>query len=644
MTLENLLKDGHFDSAVEVATANDHYLNELLETAQQKNLHYAPVWRTLIHYKPTLFFGTESLVDSPSFFLSDDGKFDPQAELQATLASFFSDAPIAPTEFPAQCRFPARYHWLKSQLEFDHDRLPENSCETLKKYRDAIDPEGITVIFPSTHPNSPSSMFGHTLLRIDKQNQTDATRMLAFSISYAAVIPQDQGMFSYTVLGLTGGFPGTFNVLPYYIKLREYGQIENRDVWEYRLNIPQKDVEFILLHAFELVYAYFDYYFFTENCSYHLMSLLDVLYADQPLTEEYDHGWTIPVDTIKTLERKGLIEEVRFYPSQARIIDEQRQRLNTEEKSLALQAYKSGIETTIEDINKLPDESRIKILDLVTEYLRFAKVRDSEISVSSKLTTEEKTVLLHRSKIRQQSTKLNIPPPGQRPDYGHDTSRFGLARGMIKQTDSNIYYSDIRWRSAYHDLLDSSQGFVSNSSLSFMDIGLRKYDGNSSIKLQNITILDIQSLESRDEFFTSTSWRTKIRWYRGEQDQEQQSDWYFEAEGGTGYSYLLSQGKADAWYGFIDAGVLYHGQGDKRQTLWGGLSTGLILEPLNGWRLQLAADYKTKALGRDIKEGRFSLGQSFSITRNSSVRITAQRLYRDGEYTNSAELGLYLYH
>lgn len=61
--------------------------------------------------------------------------------------------------------------------------------------------------------------------------------------------------------------------------------------------------------------------------------------------------------------------------------------------------------------------------------------------------------------------------------------------------------------------------------------------------------------------------RTKIRWYRGEQNQEQQSDWCFEAEGGTGYSYFLSQGKADAWYGFLDAETLYRGQGDTRQTL-----------------------------------------------------------------------------
>jgi len=641
--LETLLAEGKFEQAADASQLTPHYLTELLAQAQAKKLHDAPVWLTLVHYKSSLFLGTESLVDSASFFLADNGKFDPQAELRATLASFFSDTVIAPTEYPAQCRFPARYQWLKTQLDFDSGRLAENPCETLQKYYEAIDPEGITIVFPSTHPNSPSSMFGHTLLRIDKKNQTDETRMLAFSISYAAVIPQDQGMLSYTVFGLTGGFPGSFNVLPYYVKLREYGQIENRDVWEYRLNIPKEDVDFLLMHAFELVYAYFDYYFFTENCSYHLLSLLDVLYADTPLTEAYDGGWTIPVDTIKTLEQKGLIEDARFYPSQARMIYEQRNILSEEENALAFKTYQLGIDQTIDQINQRDDQSRIHILDLVTEYLRFAKVRDSETAVSSKLTQEERKVLLQRSKIRQQSAKLDIPVPGLRPDKGHDTSRLGLSRGVRAQANSNSHFSDISWRAAYHDLLDPSQGFVSNSSLAFMDIGLRKYDDIDDIKLEYLTLLDIQSLEPRDQFFTSTSWHTEIKWYRAPQGQW--DDWYFSAEGGTGYAYLLAQNSSSTWYGFLDAGIRhFQGKQNQHQSLWGGLSTGLILEPYQGWRIQLASYYKTRALGHQLTQAELSLKQSFAITRNSSVRLSAQRLYNDSHYSNNAMLSLYLYH
>ncbi len=643
INLKTFLAEGKFEQAAKASTSTSHYLAELLAAANTKKLHEAPVWRTLVHYKSSLFLGTESLVDSQSFFLADNGKFDPQSELHATLASFFSDAAIAPTEYPAQCRFPARYQWLKTQLNFDSHRLAENPCETLQKYYDAIDPAGITVIFPSTHPNSPSSMFGHTLLRIDKKNQTDETRMLAFSISYAAVIPQDQGMLSYTVFGLTGGFPGSFNVLPYYVKLREYGQIENRDVWEYRLNIPKEEVDFLLMHAFELVYAYFDYYFFTENCSYHLLSLLDVLYADEPLTEDYDRGWTIPVDTIKTLEKKGLIEDARFYPSQARMIYEQRNALNEEENALAFQTYQLGVDKTIDQINQRDERSRIHIFDLVTEYLRFAKVRDSEKAVSSKLTTEERKVLLHRSKIRQKSAKLDIPAPGLRPDKGHNTSRLGLSRGIMRQADTDTLYSDLTWRAAYHDLLDPSQGFASNSSLSFMDIGLRKYDDLDDIKLQSLTILDIQSLEPRDEFFTSTSWHTEIKWYRAPTDQW--DDWYFSAQGGSGYAYLLNNDQTSTWYGFLDAGIQYfQGTKNQHQTLWGGLSTGLILEPYPGWRVQLAGNYKARALGYELNQSEISLNQSIATSRNSSVRFSAQRLYQDNNYINKALLNLYFYH
>ncbi len=47
------------------------------------------------------------------------------------------------------------------------------------------------------------------------------------------------------------------------------------------------------MHAWELGNAYFDYFFFKENCSYHLLTLLD--YADPTLhlTDEFPF-WTVP--------------------------------------------------------------------------------------------------------------------------------------------------------------------------------------------------------------------------------------------------------------------------------------------------------------------------------------------------------------
>lgn len=75
------------------------------------------------------------------------------------------------------------------------------------------------------------------------------------------------------------------------------------------------------MHAYELVPSYFDYYFFGENCAYHLLSLLEVSVPEKRLTDAF-HGWTIPVDTIRLLADKGLIGRVAYHPGQNSLIVE----------------------------------------------------------------------------------------------------------------------------------------------------------------------------------------------------------------------------------------------------------------------------------------------------------------------------------
>ena len=235
--IEQSIADGNYDFAVKTSLQQKNgYLFELISKAKEKSLASTPTWKILALYKPDYFFGVTSQVDGQEFFLSTQGKTNPEAELNATLAGFFSNKPIGSTTLSPQCRFPARYYWLKQQLGFADERLPEQQCRKFELFKQALNAKTITVVFPSAHPNSPSSMFGHTLLRFDKAGQTNQTRMLAYSDNYAANVDTKNGAI-YAIKGLTGGFIGRFSVVPYYIKLREYAQMENRDIWEYRMLI-----------------------------------------------------------------------------------------------------------------------------------------------------------------------------------------------------------------------------------------------------------------------------------------------------------------------------------------------------------------------------------------------------------------------
>ena len=235
------------------------YLTELLQSTQGKRLWDQRQWHVLMHYRPRLFGpGVESQVDDPSFFLSPSGKVDPRAELEATLAGFFAPAVQAEeTEHP-QCEYIARYHWLKQELGFDGERLVEHPCPRFNDWLAEMNPDGVTLVFPVAYLNNPASMFGHTLLRVDTPPSSAQTRLLDFTINYAAGTGQERGL-PFALKGLFGGYPGSFSVEPYHVQVKRYGDVENRDIWEYRLALTGDEVHRMLMHAWELKAAHFDY-------------------------------------------------------------------------------------------------------------------------------------------------------------------------------------------------------------------------------------------------------------------------------------------------------------------------------------------------------------------------------------------------
>ena len=150
----------------------------------------------------------ESRIDSPEFFLSRNGSVDPAAEGAATLSSFFQPLQSDQEDSHPQCLYPARYQWLKAQLFFDPDLLPEQSCPQLIQWLEDMEPDGLALVFSEAYLNNPPSMFGHTLLRIEQKN--NRSLLLAPSITFAAVTDEKPGI-GYAVKGLFGGYFGKFS-------------------------------------------------------------------------------------------------------------------------------------------------------------------------------------------------------------------------------------------------------------------------------------------------------------------------------------------------------------------------------------------------------------------------------------------------
>ncbi|MFT6985863.1 MAG: hypothetical protein ACJAT7_001683, partial [Psychromonas sp.] len=135
-------------------------------------------WLQLGHYRTALQTNWKSDIDNRDFFIAENGKYDPYAELTATIAGF--NLEVNQQGNMLSCKYPARYLWLRDNVA---NVWPDLNCPEIQKWKETINPAGITLVFPTAFMNSPSSMFGHTLLRIDAKNQTQNQELMAFAVN-----------------------------------------------------------------------------------------------------------------------------------------------------------------------------------------------------------------------------------------------------------------------------------------------------------------------------------------------------------------------------------------------------------------------------------------------------------------------------
>ncbi len=476
--------------------------------ARELGLADEPGWHALVHYHPRrLRPGVVSLADDPAFFFSPDGVDAPEAELEATLRALARPAdPVASADgdLHAQCRFPARKRWLAARLGSSAAGFPEVACPEYEAWRSAFDARNLTLVFPEAFLNNPASMFGHTLLRVDATDQPEERDLLAWAINFAAYTDGEGGPL-YVLKGLAGRYPGYFSVAPYYEKVKEYGDWENRDLWEYPLDFSRDEIDQVLAHLWELDRIRFDYWFFDENCSFQLLDLLEVGRPGMDLVRG-DPMWMIPADSARAVvDRAGLAGEPRFRPSAATRLRHAAASLAPSLQELALAVASGELAPDAPEIADLDDPESAAVLSLAYDYLRYRLLtRRIDPDRSRELA---RRLLVARSRVGVVGEPWSAPAtPAVRPDEGHDTARFAFSTGYSEDRS----YLEWRIRPAFHSLLDPEGGYVPGAQIEFLDVAVRVYPEQRQFRLHEIVLIDVTSLSPRDRFFRPLSWRFDI--------------------------------------------------------------------------------------------------------------------------------------
>jgi hypothetical protein len=614
--------------------ADSEYLAELIAKSKQLRLAERPEWQKLVHYVPNLISpGVHGLVDSPQFYNAPDGKNNPQSELEATLASFYSAIEESNEQQNPQCLFVARYAWLNQQLAFDPQRLPQRECKRYQNWHASLDPSGLTLIFASAYLNSPSSMYGHPLVRVDAKDQDEHTRLLAYAITFAANTNETNGL-AFAVKGLSGGYPGVFSVMPYYLKVREYRDFENRDLWEYQLNFTPKEVDRVLMHAWELGSTYFQYYFFDENCAYHLLGLLQVARPELDLTSKF-RWWAIPTDSVRAIaQQPDMVKKVVYRPASATVVRHRLNGLQEPERRLVKDLSVQHIAAYDPALRALPGDRAAAVLEASQDYVSYRRaIGKQDVPDSAGLARE---LLTARSRLDVVGQVPEVPMPIVHPDQGHGSSRLTFGAG---RRDGQSF-QELSTRATYHDIMDSDGGYARGAQIEFFSLGLRHYD-SSATRVEKFTPVNILSLTPRDDFFQSMSWKIAAGWQRM-RTPDGSEPLAFSLDGGAGGAWSNKSNTA-LGYALFDSSARLNRSLVNGYALGAGASVGGLFDFSPRWRMHGYARSLRYFLGQRDTPLTLGLEQRIALGSDSALRVDVARNRELQRTYNSGSVSMLFY-
>lgn len=453
-------------------------------------------------------------------------------------------------------------------------------------------------------------MFGHTFLRI---NSSYKSRLLSYAINYAASVDADKtNAIAFAIGGLSGSYYGKYSLLPYYDKLKEYKDTEQRDIWEYNLDLNEEETLKMVRHIWELNGTNSYYYFFTENCSYNMLWLIEVARPTLHLREDFNFQ-VIPLETAHVLEAKGIVKSKNYRPSKRTILLKYEKLINKKNLHLVKDIVEEKI--TVDKIinnTKINKQQKMYILEASIEFLEYSYSKNS--MKKEKFLKLFHTISKTRASLgKRKKIEIKTPP---NPINGHKAIKASAGFGF--REGKNIEFLGIR--PAYHDIQDSSYGFLRGTQIEFGNF-MFSYS-QDKLRVEEATILSIVSLAQRTEFFKNFSWRTKFGWDRDSLDENAD----FLATLGAGYSW----GNKEAYIYFMADPLIYV---KSEPTAGIGTSAGLVFDKFKDANTNLEATHRWYDTGK--KQWLIKASQNFRLSQNLQLRFSYE--YKEKRQTLKQE-------
>ncbi|NNP68752.1 DUF4105 domain-containing protein [Acinetobacter sp. Ac_5812] len=465
-----------------------------LDLANTKQLDQHITWQRLMYVDQK----QNSEVTYAGYFYAKDGKTNLKSELQADIRALFVEAADNQS---IRCKFPARSRWLMQQFNIDVKLLPNVNCVEFEEWINQIKPYKATLIYATDFMGNPSSMFGHTLLRLDPKDQKQLN-LVSYAVNYAATVKGDDN-WSYAWKGLTGQYPGEYSLMPYYRKVKEYGDFESRDLWEYELNLTPEETRFLVEHIWEMQHVSFPYYFVSDNCAYRLLGLIDLVRPNLNLKQQFNYA-AIPIETLKAVDQEDLVKEVVYRPALETQLLAQAKQHGTALAKVAHQIAFTETDLAQPILKAYQPQDQAKILEMAYDdlYLQYISHKADADFAQPQL----RQLLAQRSQIEVDKQRQEPIRPIKQPVEGHHARNLSVNMGEVQGQK----FVELGHRQAYHDLIDPQGGYRTGTQLLFLDGSLQYRE--DKLKLEHLDLLLVNSYNPIQPFKAPITWGFNLGW------------------------------------------------------------------------------------------------------------------------------------
>jgi hypothetical protein len=435
-----------------------------------------------MEWKNLLYLNDKSPVLSNDFYLSKEKT--PYSELLENKKSLEENT----EEYI--CRFPARAKYLISKLKLK-TKFDYSKCSKLVNWINLLDPESVSIVYPTHSLESSLAVFSHTFIKFNKKEYPKDSR-LNVTLSFAAEFNQNDSVIMLGIKGIMGGYLGKFGTSYYYDEINKYSEKDARDIFEYELTLTKSEIEKMLLHVWEVKDTYFSYYFIKENCSYYILALLEVARPSLKLLK-FHENITVPSESIKTLtENSNLIKKKEWIPSRKRRQEISTQLLTDKEINIKEEIYLSKNPNILSKKNKKIEKIRkIILLDSIIE-----ESLDKELKSKA---------LRFRAEYSERYT-YNYGQYSKLKDFPDQTHGGQLLSLGLHKANKKIGQS-LRYRMTLHDFLDPRDGYSQEASVTGLDLKLNIVDENIDNENSSLDFIKMYALKNSLKNIRKYSWK-----------------------------------------------------------------------------------------------------------------------------------------